>query len=65
MTDRARILLFSIGIMAVVSLSTAATAIYVLYQAGFSVHRARLQEVVQSRARIIEAIARFDSEYGA
>jgi signal transduction histidine kinase len=49
--------------MAAVSLSTAAIAIYVLYDAGFSVHRARLKEVVQSRARIIEAIARFDSKF--
>jgi signal transduction histidine kinase len=63
MTTRARILLFSIGIMATVSLSTAVIAIYELYEAGFSVHRARLNEVVQSRARIIEAVARFDSEF--
>ena len=63
MTERARILLFSIGIMAAVSLSTASIAIYVLYEAGFGVHRARLREVVQSRARIIEAVARFDAEY--
>jgi signal transduction histidine kinase len=51
--------------MAAVSLSTAAIATYVLYQAGFSVHRARLQEVVQSRARIIEAVARFDARFSA
>jgi len=64
-TERTRILLFSMGIMASVSLSTAAVAIYVLYEAGFSVHRARLLEVVQSRARIIEAVARFDAEFSA
>jgi signal transduction histidine kinase len=64
-TERARILLFSIAIMAAVALSTAAIAIYVLYDAGFSVHRARLNEVVQSRARIIEAIAGFDARFSA
>ena len=63
MTERARILLFSIGIIAVVAVSTAAIAIYVLYDAGFSVHRARLSEVVQSRARIIESIAAFDAKF--
>jgi signal transduction histidine kinase len=62
-STRARILLFSIVIMAVVSISTAAIAIYVLYEAGFRVHRARLREVVESRARIIEAVARFDSRF--
>jgi signal transduction histidine kinase len=62
-TERARILFFSIGIVALVSLSTAAIAIYVLYEAGFGVHRARLKEVVESRARIIEAIARFDAQF--
>jgi len=64
-TERARILLFSTGIMAAVALSTAGIAIYVLYDAGFSVHRARLHEVVQSRARIIEAVARFDARFRA
>jgi signal transduction histidine kinase len=63
MTERTRILLFSIGIMAAASLSTAVIAVYALYQAGLEVHRARLSEVVQSRARIIEAIARFDARY--
>jgi signal transduction histidine kinase len=64
-TDRARILFFSTAIMAAVALSTAGIAIYVLYEAGFTVHRARLKEVVESRARIIEAIARFDSQFSS
>jgi two-component sensor histidine kinase len=63
MTERRRILLSSIGIMMVVALLAAAIAIYVLYNAAFEVHRARLSEVVQSRARIIEAVARFDAQY--
>ena len=63
MTERWRILFLSIGIMATVSLSAAALGIYVLYKASFQVHRARLSEVVQSRARLIEAVARFDARY--
>jgi len=64
-SERARILLFSVGIMAAVSLSTAAIAIYVLYEATLGVHRARLNEMVQSGARLIDAIARFDAEHSA
>jgi signal transduction histidine kinase len=64
-TERARILLFSVGIMAVVSLSTAAVAIYILYQATLAVHGDRLNEMVQSGARLIEAIAHFDAEHSA
>jgi signal transduction histidine kinase len=63
MTERQRILLFSIGIMAAVSLSAASIAIYVLYRAAFEVHKARLEEVVLSRARLIEAVGRFDVEF--
>jgi signal transduction histidine kinase len=51
--------------MAVVSLSTAAIAVYILYEATLAVHRDRLNEMVQSGARLIEAIARFDAEYSA
>jgi len=63
MTERRRILLFSIGIMAVVSLSAAGIAIYVLYRAAFEVHKARLEEVAVSRARLIEAVGRFDAQF--
>ena len=63
MTDRQRILLSSIAIMVVVSLSAASIAIYVLYRAAFGVHKARLEEVVRSRARLIEAVGRFDAEF--
>lgn len=41
---------------------TAAT-IYILYGAAFEEERTRLVEVVQSRARMIEAVARFDRQY--
>jgi signal transduction histidine kinase len=63
MTDHWRVVLSSIGILAVVALSTAAIAIYVLYGASLQMHKDRLVEVVQSRARIIEAVARFDVEF--
>ncbi len=63
MTERQRILLSSIAIMVVVSLSAAGIAIYVLYRAAFDVHEARLEEVVLSRARLIEAVGRFDARF--
>jgi signal transduction histidine kinase len=49
--------------MAAASLSTAVIAIYVLYESGIELHTARLKEIVQSGARIIEAVARFDAEF--
>jgi signal transduction histidine kinase len=63
MTERQRILLSSIAIMVVVSLSAASIAIYMLYRAAFQGHKARLQEVVLSRARLIEAVGRFDAQF--
>lgn len=61
--ERRPILIASIAIMAAVSLSTAGAAIYVLYTAAFEQHRGRLEEVVKSRARLIEAVARFDRQF--
>jgi PAS domain S-box-containing protein len=43
--------------MVMVSAAVAAVALYVLYQAAFEQQRVRLTEVVQSRARSIEAVA--------
>ncbi len=63
MTEHQRILLSAIGIMALVSLSVSGIAIYVLYRAAFEVHKARLEEVVLSRARLIEAVGRFDAQF--
>jgi signal transduction histidine kinase len=63
MSERWRVLFYSVGVMIAVSLSAAALAIYLLYQASFQVHRARLSEVAQSRARLIEAVARFDARF--
>ena len=63
MSERQRILLSSIGIMVGVALSTAVIALYVVYESGLKAHRSRLEEVAQSRARLIEAVARFDVQY--
>jgi signal transduction histidine kinase len=63
MTDRRSVLLSSIGIMVAVSLSAASIAMYVLYRAAFEGHEARLREVVLSRARLIEAVGRFDVRF--
>jgi hypothetical protein len=49
--------------MVAVSLSAASIAMYVLYRAAFEGHKARLQEVVLSRARLIEAVGRFDARF--
>jgi signal transduction histidine kinase len=63
MTERWRILLSSIGIMVAVSLSAATIAIFMLYDTARTAHRDRLEEVVQSRARFIEAVGRFDAKF--
>ena len=63
LTERRRILLSSIAIMVGASLSAAALAIYVLYEAAFEVHGKRLAEVAESRAHLITAVARFDAQY--
>jgi PAS domain S-box-containing protein len=48
--------------MVAVSLSAAGFAIYALYDTAFEEQRARLHEVARSRARIIEAVARFNAQ---
>jgi signal transduction histidine kinase len=63
MAERQRILLSSIGIMVVVSVSAASIALHKLYKAACETHRARLEEVVQSRARLIAAVGRFDAQF--
>ena len=63
MSERRRILLSSIGIMAVVAVSAVTLVTPVHYRADFEEQRARLQQTARSRARIIEAVARFDSRF--
>lgn len=63
--ERRRILLMSVAILAAVSVMVGVLALYVLYRAALGEERDRLTEVVESRARIIEAVARFDERYSA
>ncbi len=52
-----------IGIMAVVAMLTSGVALGVLYNVAFDQERARLIEMAQSQARLIEAVARFDRKF--
>jgi len=65
MTDRKRVLLLSVLIMTCVALVVGAIALFGLYRTAFEQQRERLVETVRSRARLIEAIARFDAVYSA
>ena len=60
MSDRRRIFIL-ISIMALSSLLVAGITIASLYNAAISEERERLVETVQSQARLIEAVARFDA----
>jgi PAS domain S-box-containing protein len=62
MSGNKRILIL-LAIMAGVSLGVGAIVLVSLYQASFEQQRQRLVEVVKSQARMIEAMARFDSVY--
>lgn len=48
-------------IMAGVAFAAATISVWVLYQAALKQERARLAEIAQSQARLIEAVARFDA----
>jgi len=60
MGERKR-LTFLIFIMTTVSLLVAGITIYLLYGTAFEEERERLVETAQSQARLIEAVARFDT----
>jgi PAS domain S-box-containing protein len=61
-----RRILFLVLIMTGVAIGVGRIALYVLYQAAFDQQRGRLVEVAQSQARLLEAVARFNSQhYGA
>lgn len=62
MNPRKRVFLL-IGIMASVTIIVEFVAISMLYRAALSEERVRLVESAKSHACLIEAIARFDSEY--
>ncbi len=59
MTERHRVIAL-ICIMATGAMLVAGMAMWVLYRAAFDEERARLVEMAQSHARVIEAVARFD-----
>jgi two-component system sensor kinase FixL len=50
-------------IMTVVTLSVGVAALVVLYETAFEQQRQRLVETAKSRARLMEAVARFDQTY--
>jgi len=63
MVEKHRLLLL-VAILMVVAMSATGIALAVLYNTSFDQTRARLQEAVQSQARLLEAVARFNQEYG-
>ena len=62
MTERNRVIAL-ICIMATGAMLVAGMALWVLYRAAFEEERARLVEMAQSHARVIEAVARFDAAH--
>ena len=65
MNDPKRVLLFSILIMTCVALVVGAVSLFSLYRTAFERQCERLVEMVRSRARLTEAVARFDAMYSA
>ena len=63
MSDRRKVLLVSVFILTVVALVVGAISLISLYRTAFGQQRERLVETVRSRARLIEAVARFDTMY--
>ena len=62
MSERKRVLLL-ISIMAAATLTVTGITLAILYRTSMQEQRERLVETVQSEARLIEAIARFDAVY--
>ena len=65
MSERKKILILSVLIMACVAILVGAVALFGLYRTAFEQQRERLVETVESRARLIEEVARFDTAYSA
>ena len=63
-TIRQRIF-FLIVILALTGLSIAGVTITLLYQTAFEEEEARLSEIAETQARLMEAVARFDQLYSA
>ncbi len=64
MNSRNRVIVL-ILIMAGVAIGAGGMTLWALYRAALTQQRARLVEIAQSRARLTEAIARFDKKYSA
>lgn len=62
MSERKRFLIL-ITIMVAASVIVAGITMSILYRTAFSEEKARLMETVQSQARLIEAVARFNAQY--
>ncbi len=60
MTHRQRLLVLLV-VMATVGLTAMGLSLWLLYSAAFDEERSSLVEIAQSQARLIEAIARFDT----
>jgi hydroxymethylpyrimidine pyrophosphatase-like HAD family hydrolase len=54
-------LIYSICVLSVVALIAIALTAYVQYRTAFDQTRVRLEEIVRGRARLIEAVGRFDA----
>lgn len=64
MSPRNRLLLLLL-IMVFIVIVVESTSVGILYSTAISEERLRLQETAKSQARLIEAVARFDREFGA
>ncbi len=60
-----RRLILLVLIMTAVAAIIGASGIYIIYQGGIERERARLQDVVQVQARLLEALAGFDATYSS
>jgi PAS domain S-box-containing protein len=59
-SNRLKILVYSVLTMTVITMVVGIVAIYVLYTAAFNLQAHRLVEIAKAQARLIEAVARFD-----
>ena len=62
LTNRQRLLVLLL-VMATVGFTAAGLSLWSLHDTAFAEERARMIEIVQSQARLIEAIARFDATH--
>ncbi|UCC43793.1 MAG: PAS domain S-box protein [Candidatus Zixiibacteriota bacterium] len=54
-------IVFLAGVFSAAVIVVTGSVLFILYEAAFDQQRVRLTEIVQSRARLMEAIARFDA----